>query len=224
MLQRAPQQEARDQRLADAAAAREGAAANQAGARRADEAAQKAVVGRSANASQLLEFRRDSAGARATEERRQRATPPPAAAAVPPAAAVSSGVAPSALALAEAVETWQIVSEPEAERITARQVLIVPGLPVLNVGVTRIEGRYVTRTQQGLPDGNVLEIVQEPAAVRGQAQRAEERSSMAAQPVRELAKDELGATVLRVTRGEWLLTGRAILPQDSLRALLERVR
>jgi hypothetical protein len=47
---------------------------------------------------------------------------------------------------------------------------------------------------------------------------------MAAQPVRELAKDELGATVLKVTRDGWLLTGRGLLSQDSLRALLNRAR
>jgi hypothetical protein len=213
-----------DQRLADAAAPT-GASGNLGRAQRDDELAKKAETAeRSADAQKMMAFRRDSAGARQAEEVRQRAAAARPAAAPPPPAAASGGAALNLREVVQSTPAWQYVSRPDAERLTGRRVLYIPELDVESVGVSRIDGRYVTRTMQRLPDGNPIEIVQEPAAARAQADRAEERSSVAAQPVRELAKDELGVTVLKVTRAEWVLTGRATLSQDSLRVLLNRAR
>jgi hypothetical protein len=197
---------------------------NQAGARR-DQAELKAKPheARAANAIQDAVAVRDSGGARAAEAVRERAAARVAAAPPPAAERALTGAAAFGQ---QAAGQWQYVSQPEAARMTGRPVLIVQGLPVLNVGVSRIDGRYVTRVLQQLPDGATIEIVQEPVpdADKALAQREEVRSAVAPQAAQAPGKDELGSTVLKLTRVGWVLTGRATLSQDSIRALLNSAR
>jgi hypothetical protein len=203
--------------LADVAGAA-ASSANRAGARR-DDAVAKAAAGRTANAPENAAFARDSVS-RSAEQARQRAAaapPPPARAAVPAERMLAS----SALAQ-DASAQWAYGTIEEAERTTGRRVLIVHGLAVENVGVARIDGRYVTRVTQRLPDGNLIEIVQELAPETDRAlELREEVRAAAPQPP---GKDELGVTVLKVARVGWVLTGRSTLSQDSLRVLLNSAR
>ena len=202
--------------LADVAGAA-ASSANQAGARR-DDAVAKAAAGRTANAPENAAFARDSASRSAEQRQRAAAAPPPPARAAVPAERM---LASSALAQ-DASAQWNYGTIEEAERTTGRRVLIVPELNVETVGVARIDGRYVTRVTQRLPDGNPIEIMQElaPEPERALASREEVRAAAPQPP----SKDELGVTVLKVTRVGWVLTGRSTLSQDSLRALLNSAR
>jgi hypothetical protein len=216
-MQRAQVQPRRSEPVADLA----GGAGSTAGQRneRRDEGAAKAAAGRAANTVGSVAAARDSA-ARSADQVRQRAAGAPA----PPAAAPAERVAATSAFAKDASTEWENVTAAQAERMTGRRVLIVPGLTYENVGVTRIDGRYVTRVIQRLPDGNTIEIVQEMIPEADRAQREELRSAVTPQAARPDSKDELGVTVVKVTRVGWVLTGRATLSQDSLRALLNSAR
>ena len=129
----------------------------------------------------------------------------------------------AALALSDSV--WQYVTLEEAERTTGRRILRIPGVAVVNVGVSGSAGSYVTRATMRLPDGAMIEIVQRPTAKQETSQlaggRAAEAAAEAAPPS---TKDATGATVLTLTRNGWVLTGRGTLSVDSLRVLLNNAR
>jgi hypothetical protein len=128
-----------------------------------------------------------------------------------------------ASALVQADSAWQYVTLEEAERITGRRVLRIPGFQVETVGVSGNAGRFVTRATQRMPDGAMIEIVQQATPERGQ-RAAEALAGAGAGAAPPTAKDVTGATVLTLTRNGWLLTGRGTLSVDSLRVLLNNAR
>jgi hypothetical protein len=128
-----------------------------------------------------------------------------------------------------ATPQWQFVSLERAEQMVGRRVLRVPELDVINVGVAVIDGTATVLARQWLPGDAILELMQRP-----NANRVTEPPARAAEGLRSFANaneqpprveaDGMGGSVLTLERTDVVLTGRALIPPDSLRALMLRVR
>jgi len=124
---------------------------------------------------------------------------------------------------------WRVAGSDAAEQHIGGPVLIVPGLPVLAYRLGEVGGVPMVHVVQQLPSGEPLELIQhradagevgaEIAAVGGVESAVEQarykRDSVAAEGPAE--------AIATVTRGAYLITGRAALPADSLAALLQSV-
>ncbi len=131
---------------------------------------------------------------------------PPVAAMRQPAAARAAEPRVAAPLLAE--QTWITVTPAEAERRLGGPLAIIPGLPSLGTSVYGSGESTVARTIQVLGPGQTIELVQRPAAGR-----AKERAD---------APTEAAGSVTIQWEG-FSVTGRALVPVDSLRTLLGRL-
>ena len=139
--------------------------------------------------------------------------PAPSAAAAPGAAAerVRLRAAPPAAAADLAEQSWRTVTRAEAERRLGGPVAMIPGLPSLGTSVFGTGDAAVARTLQVLGAGLTIELLQQRAtapAAMPQAGRA-----MGSEPGQSLTVQWEGFSV----------TGRALVPADSLRRLLSRL-
>jgi hypothetical protein len=99
-----------------------------------------------------------------------------------------------------ASDDWRTVSLAEAELLLGGDVQHVAGLATLGHAVRAVRGGVEVRTEQVLARGTVLELLQR----RSEAAVAEHDP--------------------QVRRGDFVITGRAPISLDSLRALLLRLQ
>ena len=122
-------------------------------------------------------------------------------------------------------DAWRVAGSDAAEQHIGGPVHTVPLLPVLAYRLGEVGGAPTVRVVQQLPSGDPLELIQRRAdaeqigAVGGVASAMEQ-----ARHKRDSVDVEGPAeAVATVTRGVYLITGRAALPADSLVALLESI-
>ena len=126
---------------------------------------------------------------------------------------------PRAAAPELAEDVWVTVPPAEAERRLGGPLATIPGLPSLGTSVFGTGLSTVTRTIQVLGPGLTIELVQERTA----APMRERAAVPAAAPQAGRAlRDEPGLSVTVQWEG-FSVTGRALLPADSLRKLLSRL-
>jgi len=120
-----------------------------------------------------------------------------------------------------AEEVWVTVTPAEAERRLGGPLATIPGLPSLRTTVFGTGPAVMTRTIQVLGPGLTIELVQE----RG-SPPAKERAAVPAAPPEaagRAAAAEPGPSITVQWEG-FSVTGRALVPADSLRKLLSRLR
>ena len=185
------------QELAAKTQAQGGAASNTAGQAGQAPPAQQQVQGQVADLSAL---RRDTAGrerARAAEVRQSAAVQ-----ASPPAA-------PSP------APRWEYLDLASAEQRVGFTIPVIPGLQVDSVALIPVTGGYSVRIIHRLPGDGRFELSQEP---RSQALELRERVQLSS------VAEPVGMVTVTIPKGNLQLTGRAQLPADSIRALLNRAR
>lgn len=130
------------------------------------------------------------------------------------------GRAVTVTTMSASVSAWAPLDREEGERRLGGPVLLVPGLDLIAVegGVT--DGEFTVRARQRLPDGSELELRQRRAPAGAAAEPEAVRAVREPEP--EPAPDPL--STITIERDGMLVTGRAPLPADSLRALLARLR
>ena len=136
--------------------------------------------------------------------------------------AESAGAGRPALVLdrrAAAVTEWLEVERSTAERTLGAAVLVVDGLPLVGFSVPA-SGLPIVRVRQILPSGDSLEILQQSAstAANSPTPPIEGVSRFSARGATS------GETTVTTSVGELVVTGRAAIGPDSLRALLGRLR
>ena len=170
----------------------------------------------------------DAAGRRGAPALQVAAVPPPVELrqeALQPAAEPEPAMLEADRADREADETsWRLVDRREAERLLGGSVARVAGLVTLGHAVRLEAGGYVVRTRQRLGDVE-LELIQRRAVAPKGAAQARARIAVDA-VAREIVDDERteGKVNQTVRRLGFVITGRAPIPLDSLRALLARLR
>ena len=156
----------------------------------------------------LSSLRRDTAAARAARA---------GAADVRQSAAVQAAPAPpTVMAAPPPAPRWEYLDLASAEQRVGSTILVIPGLQVDSVAVSRVGAGYSVRIIHRLPGDGLLELRQEPM-VAAQLLEQNER------PLQSVA-DRAGFFTVNVVRGNLQLIGRAQLPADSIRALLNRAR
>jgi hypothetical protein len=160
------------------------------------------------------------------------------AAGAPPTAGAVAGGRSSAERLTSSA-LWQTVTLQDAQNIAGRPILLVPGQVVSDVAVSRDGGPVRVRVTQRLNDNSTLELMQEPAPiamsesmVTAPQQQRQRQQSAAAQ--RQDARspglpigprsDGVAGWEMKVVQSGVLVTGRADIPTDSLRAFMSRIR
>jgi hypothetical protein len=152
----------------------------------------------------LSSLRRDTAAARAA-----RASAAEAKVAAPPPAAVMAAPPPA--------PRWEYLDLASAEQRIGSTILVIPGLQVDSVAVSRVGAGYSVRIIHRLPGDGLFELRQEPM-VAAQVLEQNERRRL------DSVADRAGFFTVSVPRGNLQLIGRAQLPADSIRALLNRAR
>ncbi|MBI4545385.1 MAG: zf-HC2 domain-containing protein [Gemmatimonadetes bacterium] len=192
---------------------------------------------------------RAEAGGVAAKPADPAAPPVPAGAPAGPWAGLAARVAGRPVPLAE----WQSVDAATANRWLGGAVARVPDFSTVATQVTLLDGRPAVRTIQLSQTGNTLELVQlrdteaVGAGMAGgnRAAAAEEQEKARAREVEAPRAAAPGALVmtpawnallapvdgaapdlvtLTLRRDGYLIIARAVLPADSLRALLARIR
>lgn len=151
----------------------------------------------------------------------------------PPAVGVSAAPAPMAAPILRrqrvqpvaqppepVEEAWVTVTPAEAERRVGGPLATIPGLPSLGTTVFGAGPAVVARTIQVLGPGLTIELVQERAR-----DEAKERAAMPA-AAREAPGGAFAGEPGSVVTVQWegfAVTGRALVPADSLRRLLSRL-
>lgn len=155
---------------------------------------------------------------RDTEPTPLRVTEAPAPSAAPAIALRRAEPGVSAPELAE--QAWITVPPAEAERRLGGPLALIPGLPSLGTSVFGGGQSTVARTIQVLAPGQTIELVQQKAVgpVRERAAVPAARP-----PAGRALRDEPGLSLTVQWEG-FSVTGRAIVPADSLRKLLQRLR
>lgn len=155
--------------------------------------------------------------------------PPPAAdsggvAAEPelPTLKVTTTVHAAAVTAAEAV-AWSAVDRSEAERRLGGKLLLAEGLEVASIEVADSAGLPLARSRQTIAPGVVLELLQRPAQRAVVAESAVEEAA-APRRLTPAAAPDASRAELVLERNGFLLTLRAGVSQDSLRALAARLR
>jgi hypothetical protein len=116
---------------------------------------------------------------------------------------------------------WVTVSPAEAARRLGGPLAMIPDLPSLGTSVSGVGGSVVARTTQVLGPGQTIELVQQRAAPQ---ERAAAPAAPAALPqAKALLRDE-GSGLVTVRWEGFSVSARALVPQDSLRKLLQRLR
>ena len=130
-------------------------------------------------------------------------------------------LAQDAAAPALAEQAWLSVSPVDAERRLGGPVASIPGLPSLGTSVLGTGEGAVARTLQVLGPGLTIELVQQRART-AEGERAVAARAAMPQAGRALAS-EPGQSLTVQWQG-FSVTGRALLPADSLRKLLQSLR
>ncbi len=153
-------------------------------------------------------------------------------------------VAAIATNLRSKAEGWTEVNEATAQAFLAGPVAVVEDFPVVTYATRVADGRRAVRVRQDLGSAGLLELVQETlggfalaeAQERDRQRAAEERlratdDRLRAADARLRAADEIDSverkdslSTVSVRRGNYLITIRAPISMDSLRALLKRIR
>ncbi len=167
-----------------------------------------------------------------TSERTGALAPPPA---VPQAVVATNATAEQPRlrrARGEALEAegWTEVNEATAQAFLAGPVAVVEDFPVVTYATRVADGRRAVRVRQDLGSARLLELVQEALGGFALAE-AQERDRERAADDRLRAADEIDSverkdslTTVSVRRGNYLITIRAPISMDSLKALLKRIR
>src|SRR5574341_802263 len=120
---------------------------------------------------------------------------------------------------------WLTVPLAEAERRLGGPLASIPGLPSLGTSVYGTGPSTVARTIQVLGPGLTIELVQQRAAAPAVERAARERfAAPAAMPSAGRAAGEKPGRSLTVEWEGFSVTGRALVPADSLQKLLGRLR
>lgn len=165
----------------------------------------------------------DTAARKLAEAPQPAAAPPPAAPS--PTAAVAAEpamrrVEPRAIQLTLS-QGWVTVSPTEAARRLGGPLATIPGLPSLGTSVSEAEGAVVARTIQVLGPGQTIELTQQRAVAEKRAAAPAPAPAAAAQA--GAAPRDTGAGQVTVEWEGFSVSGRALVPQDSLRRLLQRL-
>ena len=157
---------------------------------------------------------------KAADERRSFAERPAAAAADAaegPGLRLRGGISSSATG-----EDWVAVSQDTATAHLGRQPAVVPDLPVIAYGIRRGDTARRVRVVQSLGDGTMIELIQ--MRLRdlhaGRLMRAE--AAEAQRGLESFLPDS--AATERIELDGYEIIGRANLPAESLRVLVERIR
>ncbi|MBI2402847.1 MAG: zf-HC2 domain-containing protein [Gemmatimonadetes bacterium] len=119
---------------------------------------------------------------------------------------------------------WITVPPAEAERRLGGPLATIPGLPSLGTSVFGTGPSAVARTIQVLGPGLTIELVQQRATTAAPERAARERAAApAAMPQAERAIGDEPGRALTVPWEGFSVTGRALVPDDSLRRLLSRL-
>ncbi len=124
-----------------------------------------------------------------------------------------------------AAQAWTTVTPAEAERRLGGPLATISGLPSLGTAVSGAGQATVARTIQVLGPGQTIELVQQHAAAPARERAAAPPAAPTAAPQAERAlrrQDEAGVSVTVQWEG-FSVTGRALVPADSLRKLLQRL-
>jgi len=127
-------------------------------------------------------------------------------------------VAPQAAAADLAEQAWLTVTQAEAERRLGGPVAIIPGLPSLGTSIFGTGDGAVVRTLQVLGPGLTIELLQRRTAA---PERERVAAAQAAMPQAARALQEEPGQSLTVQWEGFSVTGRALVPADSLRRLLQ---
>jgi hypothetical protein len=150
----------------------------------------------------LSSLRRDTAVARAARASAAEARPPATVMAAPPPAASPA-------------PRWEYLDLASAEQRVGSTIPVIPGLQVDSVALIPVAGGYSVRIIHRLPGDRMFELSQEP---RSQALELRERVQLSS------VAEPIGMVTVTIPKGNLQLTGRAQLPADSIRALLNRAR
>jgi hypothetical protein len=138
--------------------------------------------------------------------------------------AVTRGVSGQQRALDEVVvagtaEPWVTVPPSEAQRRLGGPLATVPGLPSLGTAVFGAGTSTVARTVQVLGPGLTIELVQR------RTEPAERERAAAPAPAAQAGRGpgEEPGQVLTVQWEGFAISGRALVPRDSLRKLLQKL-
>lgn len=124
---------------------------------------------------------------------------------------------PSLARSAVPADGWRAVSREEATRILGTAPASIPGLPVLAYHVPFEPARPTVQTTQALDATTQLSLLQEPGPLPPDTQTVIPGAAMD-------AVGENPVNAVSVPFDGFVVTGRARLPVDSLRALLARLR
>jgi anti-sigma factor RsiW len=161
----------------------------------------------------------DSAARKLAEEPQPAAAPTPTPAAPAPAAAEAPAMRRAAPREAQMTlaQSWVTVSPAEAARRLGGPLALIPGLPSLGTSVSGAGESAVVRTILVLGPGQTIELTQQRAVPRERA------LAPAAQPQAGAAVRDEGVGSVTVQWEGFSVSGRALVPQDSLRKLLQRL-
>ncbi|NIM51161.1 MAG: hypothetical protein GTN62_14575 [Gemmatimonadales bacterium] len=134
------------------------------------------------------------------------------------AVAAADSLAMQDIAFAEA--TWLVVDQTTAREYLDGPIATIQGLPTLSYAVGTIEGRRAVRITQRLESGAALEVIQQEVTARPADAFRRRVEALEAAPA--VALDSVAS--VSVKWGDYVITARAELAPDSLRALLARIR
>ncbi len=141
----------------------------------------------------------------------------------PTTAALEQVVVTGAAGVAAAGETWVTVSPSEAQRRLGGPLATIPGLPSLGTTVSGTGTSTVARTLQVLGTGLTIELIQRRGAPPPPPPAPTPARAAAPAPVAQAARGagEEPGQALTVQWQGFSVTGRALIPPDSLRKLLQ---
>lgn len=152
----------------------------------------------------------------------------PAPSVAAPTQAMRARIEPRGAVAEPSDEAWVTVTPAEAERRLGGPLATIPGLPSLGTSVSGTGPSTVARTIQVLGPGLTIQLVQQRTATAAVERAARERAAAPAampQAGRAMAGGEEPGRSLTVQWGEgFSVTGRALVPADSLQKLLGRLR
>jgi hypothetical protein len=120
----------------------------------------------------------------------------------------------------QAEEAWVAVSPTEAARRLGGPLATIPGLPSLGTSVSGAGGSVVARTTLVLGPGQTIELVQQRMVTQEQVAAP---PAPAALPQAGAGLRDKAAGLVSVRWKGFSVSGRALVPEDSLRRLLQRL-
>ncbi|MFQ5809717.1 MAG: anti-sigma factor family protein [Armatimonadota bacterium] len=134
------------------------------------------------------------------------------------AVAAADSLAMQYIATAEA--TWLVVDQTTAREYLDGPIATIQGLPAVSYAVSAIQGRRAVRITQRLESGGALEVIQQEVTARPADAFRRRVEALEAAPA--VALDSVAS--VSVKWGDYVITARAKLAPDSLRALLANIR